>query len=181
MAIIKVYKAEIDLENYRNQAMATLKFFRPQSKRPYNIPMKIDSGSSITLLRDFTIKGLGVEFRDIGKETAAVAANGASFYVQQVQLMGALEIGKVLIENPIVYVTRPKTEPEAKIDNARSNLLGFDLISCCANFNISLPTNFKLMTCQFQFRSDRLKRYCSRIDAPEKLVDEIEIDDIPLG
>ena len=180
MATVKIYRAEVDLENYRTQAMATLKFFRPKIKRPHNISMKIDSGSSITLLRDLTIQGLGVEVHAIGKKTEATATNGAKFIVQQVQLMGALEFGKIRIENPIVYVTKPKTELESKIDNARSNLLGFDIISCSANFSISMPANFKLMTCQFQFREDRMKKYCSGINSPVNLVDEVEIEGISL-
>ena len=180
MAIIKVYRTEVDLESHRTQAVTTLKFYRPQRQGYRDIPMKIDTGSSITLLRNLTFQGLGVEAKAIGGESEATATNGSKFVVQQMQLTGALEIGKVRIENPIVYVTKPKTEQESKIDNARSNLLGFDLISCCANFSINMPTNFKLMTCQFLFRSDRLKRYCTKIDAPEKLTDEIEFEDMPL-
>ena len=174
MATIKIYKAEVDLESYRTQAMTALKFYRPIQQDYREVPMKIDTGSSITLLRNLTFQSLEIEFMAIGNESEAVATNGARFVVQQMQLTSVLEVGKIGIENPIIYVTKPKTEAEARADKARSNLLGFDLISCCANFSINIPANFKLMTCQFHFRSDRLKKYCSGIDAPEKHVDEIE-------
>jgi len=173
--MVKIYKAEIELENYRTQAVTSFNFFRPVQKDYSEITMKIDTGSSITLLRNVNFQGLKVQSRVVGNEAEAIATNGTRFAVQQVQLIGTLEIGKIHIENPVVYVTKPKTQAEIKIDNARSNLLGFDLISCCSSFHINLPANFKLMTCQLHFRSDRLAKYCSNVSAPEQWVDEIEM------
>ena len=176
MAKVAIYRAEVDLENYRSQAMTQLKFYNLNQKNYYEIPVKIDTGSSITLFRKILLQDLGITFCAINNEVEAVATNGGRFYVQQVQLNGTLEIGKIRIINPRIYITNPQTEQETKMDGTRSNLLGFDLLSCCAAFNISMPANFKAMTCLFQFRSDRLEKYCTSIQVPDIYVDELDLD-----
>jgi len=128
-------------------------------------------------MRYLTLQRLGVPYRELTKEIEAVATNGGRFFVQQIQLDGLLAIGKLQIENPCIFTTRPRNEDESKLDSMRSNLLGFDLLSCCANFNMSIPANFKLMTCQFLFRSDRLSKFCSNVYTTDKWVEEIEVDD----